>query len=323
MIVAILFTFFLTFFGLLILLRSPLKQLAIDQPNERSLHSKATPRTGGLALMAGTLITWLFSGVSWYWILLSAALIAVSLVDDMRGLAVRWRLLIQLLVCMIFLAMHPENITWWIILPLLLAMVWTINFYNFMDGSDGLAGGMAFFGFGAYALAAWLSDDIHLALMCAAVASASLAFLLFNFHPAKIFMGDSGSVPIGFLVATIGLFGWQRDLWPAWFPLLVFSPFIVDATVTLLKRLVRNEKFWEAHKSHYYQHLIQIGWGHRKTAIVEYGLMLAVAASAILLLKQGITLTSIVLAVWVLFYLVVMCAIDKRWSVSKRSNDAF
>ncbi len=321
--IAILFTFFLTFFGLLILLKDPLKQLAMDQPNERSLHSKVTPRTGGLALMAGVLITWLFSGASLYWILLFAALVAVSLVDDMQGLAVRWRLLIQLLVCMIFLAMYPENIAWWAILPLLLAMVWMINLYNFMDGSDGLAGGMALFGFGFYGLAAYSAGDTHFAVMSGCIAAAALAFLLFNFHPARIFMGDAGSVPLGFLAASMGLYGWQRGLWPAWFPLLVFSPFVVDATVTLLRRLLRGEKIWQAHKSHYYQRLVQMGWGHRKTAIIEYALMLAVAASAILLLKQTITLTMIVLIVWALFYLVVMRTIDKRWSVSKRSNDAF
>lgn len=308
------FSFLLTLAGLYVLLNTRLKFLAVDKPNERSLHSSFIPRTGGLAIMAGVLVTWLFIGVSYEWLLLPAALIAVSLVDDIRGLKARWRFLAQIVVCGVFLALHPQNVPLWAMPLLLLAMVWMVNLYNFMDGSDGLAGGMALFGFGAYAAAAYLAGNAELAALCTIIATANLAFLVFNFHPAKIFMGDAGSIPLGFLAAAIGLSGWQQGAWSVWFPILVFSPFIVDASVTLLKRILRREKIWQAHKSHYYQRLVQMGWGHRRTALMEYGVMLMASLSGILALTYDGWLVKAVIAVWCLTYVVIMVTIDRAWA---------
>src|SRR5206468_1963410 len=117
-------------------------------------------------------------------------------------------------------------------LVLLVAITWMTNLYNFMDGADGLAGGMAVVGFATLAFA----------LACGAVASASAGFLLHNFPPARVFLGDSGAVPLGFLAAVLGAYGVIDGTWPAWFPMLVFSLFIVDATTTLLRRLARRER---------------------------------------------------------------------------------
>ena len=150
-----------------------------------------------------------------------------------------------------------------------------------MDGSDGLAGGMALIGFGAYAVAAQLAGDQPLAVLSLALCAASAAFLLYNFHPARIFMGDVGSVPLGFLAGALGLAGWANDVWPLWFPLLVFAPFMCDATLTLLKRLLRRERVWQAHREHYYQRLVRMGFGHRGTAWIEYAAMLGCALAAL------------------------------------------
>ena len=88
-------------------------------------------------------------------------------------------------------------------------------------------------------------------------------------------MGDAGSVSLGLLAAILGAAGWLQGIWSVWLPLLVFSPFITDATLTLLRRMARGEKFWRAHREHYYQKLVRMGWGHRGTALAEYGLMVA------------------------------------------------
>jgi UDP-GlcNAc:undecaprenyl-phosphate GlcNAc-1-phosphate transferase len=308
-----------TFLTLLLLLRTRLVSIALDQPNQRSLHNMATPRTGGLAIMVGMLIAWCLMLQAWIWIALLLFLVTVSLVDDMRGLSVRWRLLAQLLACTIFILTGMPNLAWWTLPLLILAMTWMVNLYNFMDGSDGLAGGMALFGFGSYALAAYFANDTQLALMSGAIASAALAFLLFNFHPARIFMGDAGSVPLGFLAGSMGLYGWQHGNWPLWFPILVFSPFIVDATATLLKRLLRGEKIWQAHRSHYYQRLVQLGWGHRKTAIAEYALMIATGGSAVLLIHQPMLMVLFVLMLWILVYAAIMWLIDRFWAAHIRN----
>jgi UDP-GlcNAc:undecaprenyl-phosphate GlcNAc-1-phosphate transferase len=308
------FSFFLSLFLLFLLLETKLKSLAVDKPNERSLHNNLIPRTGGLAIMISVLITWLFIGIPFEWGLLPTVLIAISVIDDIRGLKARWRFLAQTIVCAIFLALYPQNLLPSVMPMLLLAMVWMVNLYNFMDGSDGLAGGMALFGFGAYSVAAYLAGSTDLAALCASVAGASLAFLLFNFHPAKIFMGDAGSIPLGFLAAAVGLFGWQQGVWSYWFPLLVFSPFIVDASATLLKRILRRERIWEAHKTHYYQRLVQMGWGHRNTALAEYGMMLAAGSSGILTMHYGGWLIAVVGVAWVLLYIVIMMTIDRTWA---------
>src|SRR4030095_6825063 len=137
----------------------------------------------------------------------------------------------------------------------------------------GLAGGMAVIGFGTYGLAAWLAGSSEFALLAWSIAAASAAFLLFNFPPARVFMGDAGSIPLGFLCGALGAYGIANEAWPAWFPLLVFSPFSVDASVAIARRVLRGERFWIAHRSHYYQRLVLSGWGRRRLAGWSYALM--------------------------------------------------
>jgi UDP-N-acetylmuramyl pentapeptide phosphotransferase/UDP-N-acetylglucosamine-1-phosphate transferase len=204
---------------------------------------------------------------------------------------------------------------------LVLATAWMINLYNFMDGSDGLAGGMAMFGFGAYALGASLASDTVLTVVAASFAATAAAFLAFNFHPAKVFMGDAGSIPLGFLAAVLGLIGWHTGHWPLWFPVLVFSPFAVDASITLARRLLRGEAFWRAHRSHYYQRMVQLGWGHRNTALAEYALMAACGATALWTLGQPPTVQWISLAAIALAYVALAVAVDIAWRRHARTLD--
>lgn len=307
-------SFFISLFLLIVILKTRIANMALDTPNQRSLHTKLTPRIGGLAIMAGVLISWLLMPINFYWILFPLSLLLISLVDDIYGLSVKWRFLMQLMASAAFILLMLPPQAWWLVAVLTLVITWMTNLYNFMDGSDGLAGGMGLFGFASYAIAATMMGDMHLAVMNAAISAACLAFLFFNFNPAKIFMGDSGSIPLGFLAGSMGAYGYFNNaLWPAWFPILVFSPFIVDATVTLIKRQLAGEKVWQAHRSHYYQHLVQLGWGHRNTALAEYILMICLAASAIFLIKESAVLVFCLLLFWAMVYLIIMRWIDKRW----------
>jgi len=258
------------------------RTIALDRPNPRSLHDKPVPRSGGLGLVAGMACGWLFAGFEWPWTAWAglAVVFSVSLLDDLRGLPAATRLLAHLIAATCAastLLDDPLSLT---AIAAVLAIAWTGNLYNFMDGSDGLAGGMAVFGFSAYAWAAWSAGDAGLMLGCLAITGAAGGFLMHNFHPAKIFLGDAGSVPLGFLAATLGLAGYLNGTWVWWFPLLVFSPFVIDASVTLLRRLASGARVWEAHRDHYYQRLVRLGLGHRNTALAEYALMLACATSA-------------------------------------------
>lgn len=309
-----------TFLLLKMLLSSRAAHRISDVPNERSLHSAPIPRIGGVGLIAGVLFAWLFQFDLLVWWLLAPLLMlfAVSLLDDAHNLPVRWRLLSHLLAASAVVwgsGLLSQNFL--IGLPVLFLVVWMTNLYNFMDGSDGLAGGMAFFGFAAYGVAAWAGGQQDWALLNFSVSAAALAFLMLNFHPAKVFMGDAGSISLGFMSAAMGLWGWRSGLWPFWFPPLVFAPFVLDASVTLLKRGMRGEKVWQAHREHYYQRLIQMGFGHRNTALVEYGLMLAVAMSGVGLLYAADWVWLVILA-WGMFFAALMLWLDRRWASSQK-----
>jgi UDP-N-acetylmuramyl pentapeptide phosphotransferase/UDP-N-acetylglucosamine-1-phosphate transferase len=239
------------------------------------------------------------------------------LLDDVRGLPVALRFLAHFVAaagCLLAL-----GLTGWPLLAATLAVVWMTNLYNFMDGSDGLAGGMATSGFGALALAAWLGNAPELAAFCASIAAAALAFLRFNFPPARLFMGDAGSIPLGFLAATLGVLGAQQGVWPWLFPVLVFSPFIADASTTLARRALRGEKIWQAHRSHYYQRVVLLGASHRQLALVAYALMLASAVLAFALLRFP-RHADWLLAALAAGYLLVFLMIDRRWNQPR--NDA-
>jgi UDP-GlcNAc:undecaprenyl-phosphate GlcNAc-1-phosphate transferase len=310
--------------GLLILflLLSKVGKEIQDVPNERSLHEAPVPRIGGVGMMAGILSGWalMFRMLEWWVVLPAAMLFAVSLVDDMHGLSVRKRLAVHVSAALLLvfgsgmLLQSPL-----LAVLLLLAVVWMTNLYNFMDGSDGLAGGMAFFGFNMYGAASLMHGDIDQAMLDFAVSAAALGFLFHNFPPAKVFMGDAGSIPLGFIAAALGLLGWKNDTWPAWFPILVFSPFIVDTTVTLVRRSLRGAKVTEAHREHYYQRLVQMGWGHRKVAIAEYALMFASGVSAVWAERQSGEIPWGLVLAWSGIYATLMLTLDQLW---KRSTKA-
>lgn len=271
-----------------LLLRSGGGRLALDQPNERSLHARPIPRVGGLGILVGALPAWLLSGVGAALWLPALLLGGLSFLDDRAGLPIAARFGAHAVAALALLVIAFPAMPWVVVPIVVLALMWFTNLYNFMDGSDGLAGGMAVAGFGVYAVAAWQSGDAAFATAAAGTAAAALGFLAFNFHPARVFMGDSGSIPLGFLAGAMGLLGWRDGLWPLWFPVLAFAPFVIDASVTLARRMFRGERFWQAHRTHYYQRLVQLGWGHRRTALAEYALMLLCAGVALAVRTAGV-----------------------------------
>ncbi|HEX7952129.1 MAG TPA: glycosyl transferase, partial [Burkholderiales bacterium] len=161
-----------------------------------------------------------------------------------------------------------------------------------------------------------------LGLMSWSIATAAAGFLIFNFPPAKIFMGDVGSIPLGFLAGALGVAGWQLGLWPLWFPLVVFAPFVVDTSTTLVRRALRGERVWQAHRQHYYQRLILSGWSHRSTVLGEYGLMLICSAVAVYCLHAPAAAQSLFILALVAVFIAAMWAIDLRWrQFSARAHD--
>ena len=301
------------------------KLYILDHPNSRSLHESATPRGGGLAIfvavvISGTIAAALYGTSSdLLWLGIAALMIAgVSFLDDWLTINLGYRIAVHFfagyLVIRGGLALESlalPGVDWPFPEPVmtafsLLFVVWMVNLYNFMDGMDGFAAGMAVMGFGSFALLGWFAGDTRFMALNLIVAAAAGGFLVFNFPPAKIFMGDLGSSLLGFLAAAFALWAERDGLFPLWVSVLIFSPFIVDATITLLRRILKREKFWQAHRTHYYQRLVQLGWGHRRTVLFEYGVMLLSGVSAIVVVHSATSVQWTVLVAWLLAYSLIM-----------------
>ena len=295
-------------------------QLPLAIRNARSLHTVPIPRIGGLAIWAGFLPVACIApanaalaigvwGVPWL------LLAGVSLRDDVRGVAIVPRLSVHALASVWFAvavaATAQTTVAVLFVVLEALVVAWSLNLYNFMDGNDGLAALMTVTGFTSYGvvlLHAGIAPTLPWAL-----AAATLPVLVVNWPPARMFLGDVGAVPLGFLAAAVGIAGVIDGAWPAWFPLLVFLSFVADATVTLARRALRGERFWEGHKTHYYQRLHQLGAGHRGTLAVYGALMLGTAGTAVgcacLRPDWGIP----ALVAWCLVYVLLFAAIDYHW----------
>jgi UDP-N-acetylmuramyl pentapeptide phosphotransferase/UDP-N-acetylglucosamine-1-phosphate transferase len=288
-------------------------RLPLDVPNQRSLHVRPVPRSGGIAMMAGVFSGFAILQTPLAIVLPAAVLVALSHIDDVRGLPIPVRLGAQCAAAAGFAFGALPAVALPLAALIVLGILWMTNLYNFMDGSDGLAGGMTVTGFAFLGVGAWMSGDDVLLIECAILAAAGAAFLLFNFPPARLFMGDAGSVPVGFLAAVLSLSGWRDGDWPFWFPAAVFAPFIIDATLTLLKRMSAGERFWEAHNMHYYQRLVRMGWGHRRTALAEYALMLACGTTALWALREPPYLQLCALIGLVALHAALVLWVDSAW----------
>lgn len=312
-------------------LSSPASRLRLlDHPNERSLHATPIPRTGGLAILvslaAGLLLQLsrgflagakegFQTGPSGWILLMLLLVVVVSLWDDWTALPPGLRFAVHAVaaagvvlgagiridvLALPGLSAFALN---WLAVPLtILCLMWMTNLYNFMDGMDGFAGGMTVMGFGFLAFLAWDAGDNFVALLSLLTVGAAGGFLIYNRPPAKIFMGDAGSTLLGFLAGTLSVLEVHRGLFDFWVPVLIFSPFIVDATATLFRRLFRGERIWQAHRQHYYQRLVLLGWSQRKTVLVEYCLMLFCGLSAVLYTRAGNSARLTLLAAWFLIY---------------------
>ncbi len=271
-------------------LRVAHKHGLIDQPNARSSHSVPTPRGGGLAIVvvsaAGTLGLLLLGVIE---LRLGLALLAgglpvavVGFVDDRRSVPARLRLSVHLGAAVAGVAllggMPPLQVGALLLDPGLVgdllavvAVAWVLNLFNFMDGIDGIAASQAIFVAACGAMIAYASGgSMQIPAACAVFAASCLGFLLWNWPPAKIFMGDVGSGFLGYVIAILAL-GASRDspvaMW-AW--LIGGGVFFVDATTTLLRRLLRGEQVYMAHRSHAYQRLSRRWNSHRRVTIAVW-----------------------------------------------------
>ena len=275
------------------------RRRVIDHPNERSLHEQPTPRGGGIGIVAPTVLVlagaslWMpeVSKPALLFAVLSLCVAVVGLVDDIRGLSAVVRLVFQLAVG----AVLVHFLNGWMSLDLpglqraglqafampiaVLFVVWLTNAYNFMDGIDGIAALQAIAaGIGWVGAGHYLGDSL-LATAGAVVAGANLGFLVFNWSPASIFMGDVGAPFLGFLFAGLTAYASTQSAAAAAAGLYFVWPFLFDSVVTLIRRVTRRENLLRAHRSHLYQRLVLAGWSHRDTSLL-YGALAALGVAA-------------------------------------------
>lgn len=311
--------------------------LATDLPGQRSLHDAPTITGGGIAIALtvlglGAVIGFLYPIPGLALIGLGLVLVGgISLIDDHKPLAPWLRLSVHLLAggILVLAGLAPSSLGlpgFSLPLPLWLGIgmcvfysVWMVNLYNFMDGMDGFAGGMSIIGFLTYALFGYLAGDPAFFAASLTIATASAGFVVFNFPPARIFMGDVGASTLGLLVATLTLWAHRDNIFPLWVGIVVFSPFIVDATVTLAMRVLRGHRIWEAHRTHFYQRLVRLGWGHRRTVCWEYLLMVVCSIMAVAAFKLTVTTQWMLLSAWIIAYILLMLFVF-RLETNMKSN---
>lgn len=259
----------------------------LDVPNERSSHVVPTPRGGGLAI-AAVMLVGLVGGMAFGWLplrlgigLLGGGLMvgAIGWADDCFNLTYRPRLAVHFAAALWTLAwlggfprLHlgaaslPLGIAGWVLASL--GIVWTVNFYNFMDGIDGIAGGEAVVVGLAGGLLLMATGAADLAALSFLIAASSFGFLLWNWSPARIFMGDVGSGVLGYLFSALAVASENRGAVPMLVWVLLLGVFVVDATVTLVRRALDREVVFNAHKKHAYQRAVQSGWSHGRVSAV-------------------------------------------------------
>jgi Fuc2NAc and GlcNAc transferase len=255
--------------------RHALRNAILDIPNVRSSHVTPTPRGGGLAIVIafmGALVFLAFAGLLQFDVMLvliagGGAVALTGYLDDRISLPASTRFCVHTvaaaLAVMVVGGIAEQTLRhlglhgiWAGSLLGVAALVWSTNLFNFMDGIDGIAGSEAVFMAGAGALLNWkFGGDTGLTAAMLVLAAAALGFLIWNWPPARIFMGDVGSGFLGFTLALLGLAASRHSATPIEVWVILSGVFIVDATVTLARRIVRGDRWFEAHRLHAYQNL--------------------------------------------------------------------
>ncbi len=275
------------------------RRAILDHPNERSSHSVPTPRGGGLAVVPVLIAAWVVAA-AWGAAPLAPTLIlcglalalgALSWIDDLNHLSPLWRLLGQAAaVTAALLAVPPPAPYFGGLLPgpldavaAGLLWVWYINLFNFMDGIDGISGvEAATSGAGVAVVAILAGLGPMLPAFGLTLAAATLGFLWWNWQPARIFLGDVGSVPLGFAIGWLLLTTAAHGQGAA--ALILPLYYLADATLTLGRRALRRERIWRPHREHFYQQAVQCGASHARVSasiLIVDGLLVFLAAAAV------------------------------------------
>lgn len=263
---------------------------AVDKPNKRKVHSVAKPRLGGLAIyvafIAGLLILPIDFHTKTYIFSSTAVIVITGVFDDIYELSAKQKLLGQFLSA--FILIYGGFVIDYITIPYfglielqlmsipltLFWMIGLINAINLIDGLDGLAGGVSTIALSTILIMAIGKDQLLVIMLCVIVMGSTLGFLLFNFYPAKIFMGDTGSQLLGLLIAVISISGFFKSVTflSLFVPIMILGVPFLDTAFAIIRRLVNKQKWSQPDKSHLHHRLLAVGFSHPKTVLLIYGI---------------------------------------------------
>ena len=278
---------------------------AVDRPDARKVHSGLMPRMGGLAVYLAFTVTVLIMGdltESMKGLLIGGTLIMLlGLVDDIKDISPRVKLLGQVIAAAVLVAFGVQvdfitnpwggtfNLTHFgINFGIPLTILWIVgitNAVNLIDGLDGLAGGLASIAALTLAVVGWVNGQMWIVLPAVILSAAVIGFLRYNFYPAKIFLGDSGSLFLGFMLAGMSVIGLtkQAAMFSVFVPVLIFGIPIFDTLFAILRRYINNQPIFSADKEHLHHRLLAIGLSHRQTVLAIYGVSCLLGGSAVMM----------------------------------------
>ena len=345
MIFAFIVSFAFTFATTPLVRRFAFKIGAIDIPKDnRRMHKKPTPRIGGLAIIFGfTVATLCFAQPSrqLYGTLAGAAIIAVmGVIDDCKNLPAKLKFVIQIIAALVvvfagdikidvftnpnFLSDNP----YWVLpewLSVTLTVIWSVfitNVVNFIDGLDGLAAGVSAIMSISLVFISIRVGEYSIAILGIALMGSCFGFLPFNFNPAKIFMGDTGSTFLGFMLATLSIQGVFKSYAVIWFavPLLILGLPLFDALFAMIRRILRGQSPMTADRGHLHHRLVDMGFSQKQTVFILYAISGVLGITAVLLAESGV-LRALLLVICVLILLLIGSMLGKNSYVHQHQDN--
>ncbi|MFJ6210763.1 glycosyltransferase family 4 protein [Lysinibacillus sp. NPDC092081] len=280
---------------------------AVDAPNYRKVHARIMPRLGGLAIFLAFLIAVaIFQPILIYnengsdfllAIIIGACIIvATGVIDDMREISAKAKLLGQLAAALIVIFVGGIQIDMvnlpfvgelnFGLLSIPLTILWIVgitNAINLIDGLDGLAAGVSTIALITLAIMAFIMSNMFVLAIAAILAAATFGFLFYNFHPAKIFMGDTGALFLGFMISVLALLGFKNVTVVALIvPVIILGVPISDTFFAIVRRVRMKKKWSDPDKSHLHHRLLDMGFTHRQTVLIIYGIAIMFGLAAII-----------------------------------------
>lgn len=290
---------------------------AVDKPNERKVHTKLMPRMGGLAIYISFFVMLFLSQditkEVWGFFLGGTVLIFVGIVDDMKDIPAKVKLLGQIVAACVVVAFgvrvefmtnifHGETVSLYVF-SIPVTIIWIVaivNAVNLIDGLDGLAAGISVIAAATMAVVAYSTGQMVIASMAMILIGATLGFLRYNFHPAKIFMGDTGSMFLGYTLAVFAAEGLAKSFTVLSLvtPVLVLAIPILDTLFAIIRRKINHKPIFKADKHHLHHCLLNYGFSHRNTVLIIYAVSAVLALCGLIMTylepKQGLCLLAII-----------------------------